>query len=323
MESGSKPVSGSAQLAALKTVSMNFHRRFLSLLFLIATTCFLLQRPAKAQENQDNQPHIQPRVDPNTPSRPSKTKKAGKPATPAPTPAATQPDSTSLPPEEQGESSSVDSQIDLNAHPLNDAGGSRAAEDADALPYDPHRAVKDIEVGNYYLKHKNYRAALERFHDALLYKPNDAEATFGLAVTQEHMDLLAQAYKNYSKYLEILHDGPMSAQAREALQRIEPQLDKNAGDSDSARQAARALEQGENFLAQNDYEAAHLRFEDAMRLTPEDPQVYFRLAQSLQGLQRLDTARMYYKKYLDLQPGGPFATDARKSIEQISAVLGK
>ncbi len=280
-----------------------------------------------AQENQDNQPHIKPRVDPNTPSR--SNKQAEKPAGRANAQqTGEQPDQAqSAPaPEEQGESSSKDSQIDLNAHPLNDAGGSNVAPDADTLPYDPHRAVKDIEVGNYYLKHKNYRAALDRFHDALLYKPNDAEATFGLAVTQEHMELLEQAYKSYSKYLEILPDGPMSAQAHEAMKRIEPRIDKNAlrdSDSDAARQAARALEQGENFLAQNDYDAARLRFEDAMRLAPEDPEVYFRLAQSLQGLQRLDPARMYYRKYLELQPGGPFATDAKKSIEQISAVLGK
>ena len=110
------------------------------------------------------------------------------------------------------------------------------------------------------------------------------------------------------------------------MKRIEPRIDKYAlsdSDSDSARQAARSLEQGESFLAQNDYDAARVRFEDAVRLTPDDPEVYFRLAQSLQGLQRLDPARMYYRRYLELQPGGPFASDAKKSIEQISLVLGK
>ncbi|HEX5434465.1 MAG TPA: hypothetical protein VFY05_09535, partial [Candidatus Angelobacter sp.] len=69
--------------------------------------------------------------------------------------------------------------------------------------------------------------------------------------------------------------------------------------------------------------AAHLRFEQAMRLTPEDPVVYFRLAQSLQGMQRLDPARLYYKRYLEMQPAGPFAEDAKRSIQQISDVLGK
>ena len=35
-------------------------------------------------------------------------------------------------------------------------------------PYDPHRASKDIEVGDFYFKKKNYGAALERYREALL-----------------------------------------------------------------------------------------------------------------------------------------------------------
>jgi len=295
--------------------------RSLPFFFLTALLCLSLQRQVRAQENQDNQAHIKPRVSPNEPPGPrqKQTEKA-----PAPAKAQQQSEPAPALQQEQGESSSKDSQIDLNAHPLNEAAGSRTPEDAESYPFDPHRAQKDIEVGNYYLKQKNYRAALDRFHDALLYKPNDAEATYGLAVTQDRMELLEQAYKSYSKYLEILPDGPMAAQAQEAMKRIDPRIDKNTlGESDAERRAVRALEQGENFLAQNDYEAARLRFEDAMRLAPQDPEVYFRMGQSLQGMQRLDPARVYYRKYLEMQPAGPFATDAKKSIEQISAVLGK
>ena len=294
--------------------------RLLSFFLVMAIACLALQHPAWGQEDLDNKAHIKPRVDPNQPSR-HRQEQGEK----APAPAKTQ--QKSAPPavqQKQGESSSRDAQIDLNAHPLNDAGGTRTPEDADAYPFDPHRAAKDLEVGNYYLKQKNYRAALERFHDALLYKPDDAEATFWLAVTQERMELLDQAYKAYSKYLEILPEGPRASEAREAMKRIDPRLDtQTPGGSDVARRAELALEQGESFLAQNDYEAAQLRFEDAMRLAPEDPEVYFRMGQSLQGMQRLDPARTYYRKYLEMQPAGPFSTDAKKSIEQINRVLGK
>ena len=48
-----------------------------------------------------------------------------------------------------------------------------------------------------------------------------------------------------------------------------------------------------------------------------------RLAQALQGMQRLDPARLYYKKYLDAQPKGRFAKNAKKAISQIDWVLGK
>jgi len=151
---------------------------------------------AFAQDDQDNQPHIQPRKE-------EKQQRIVKP-TPTPTPQPQQPASdepqqtqpaNESSSNETGMSSSKDSQIDFNAGPR-PAPVNPVSEDVN---YDPHRAQKDIEVGNYYLKQKNYRAALERFHDALLYKPNDAEATYGLAVTQEKMDLFSVAYNSYSK----------------------------------------------------------------------------------------------------------------------------
>lgn len=299
-----------------------------SLFLICALVCFSFGTFAAAQEDQDNQPHIQPRIDPNSPA---KKKAEEKPQEGNPRKAEQGGDSSSVrsgnpqaADNEQGESSSTDSQIDLSVHPPEPASGTRAAEDANAYPFDPHRAEKDIEVGNYYLKLKNYRAALDRFHDALLYKPDDAEATYELAVTQDKMELVDQAYRMYAKYLEILPHGPMAGNAEAAMNRLAPRLEKVASSSpDTKRQAVRALEQGESFLAQNDYDAAHLRFEQAMRLTPEDPVVYFRLAQSLQGMQRLDPARLYYKRYLEMQPAGPFAEDAKRSIQQISDVLGK
>lgn len=293
-----------------------------------AVLCLWLAGAASAQENQDNQPHIQPRVDPNAPAKkqpktqPAQSEKSPAPAQPQSTaPQSSPADETDQ--RDQGDSSSLDSQIDLNARP-HDAGGTRAPEDAESYPYDPHRAEKDLEVGSYYLRLKNYRAALERFHDALLYKPGDAEATYGLAVTQEKLELLSQAYKSYNRYLEILPNGPRAREAKIAAERLEPRIEKTSlSQSDHDFQAALALRQGETFLAQNDFDAARIRFEDALRLTPDSPEVYFRLAQSLQGLERLDPARQFYKKYLEMQPAGPFAADAKRSIEQITVVLGK
>ena len=37
-------------------------------------------------------------------------------------------------------------------------------------PWNPHKAAKDIEVGDYYFKRKNYRAAEDRYREALFYK---------------------------------------------------------------------------------------------------------------------------------------------------------
>ena len=223
------------------------------------------------------------------------------------------------------ESSSKDSQIDLGAHPVLAEPGHAEADPSVFLPFDPHRAAKDDEIGAYYLKLKNYRAALDRFHDALLYKPNDAEAMYGLGVTQEKLDLLEQADQSYRKYLQILPNGPKSNDAQEALKRIAPHLATKTdnGTSDPSKQAAHDMDVGETYLSTNKYDAARERFEEALRLAPENPLVYFRLAQSLQGMQRLDPARLYYRKYLELEPKGRFAGDARKAVKDIDFIMGK
>ncbi len=299
---------------------------------LSAVVCFVLFGfRAFAQDSMDNQPHIQPRKEEKE-KRPAKT--APQPADSQAAPESQSDDKKSSQPqnanptlpaddqEQQGESSSRDSQIDLNAAPAN----RKASAAPQEYPYDPHKAAKDLEVGNYYLKQKNYRAALERFHDALLSKPNDAEATYGLAVTQEKLELWDEAYKNYSKYLEILPRGPMAAESKRAMTRLDSKTGAHLDQPVVAgpeKQASEYMRDGERYLSNNQYDQAREQFEQAMRLDPQDPVVYFRLAQSLQGMQRLDPARMYYKKYLDLQPNGPMAADAKRNIADIKAMLGQ
>jgi tetratricopeptide (TPR) repeat protein len=308
--------------------------RFSSLMFALIML-FLVARssPLAAQENQDNQPHVEPRSGTSTP--PAKAKQPQSPQSSQPQ--SSQPDQQLQPgqqyqpgqapakTEAQGESSSRDSQIDFSgaAQPNLPAPSGNDGDEKTFRPWDPHRAAKDIEVGEYYLKLKNYRAALERFNDALLYKPNDAEGTFDLAVTQERLDLFAKARQNYSKYLEILPAGPKAKEAQEALKHLESQLAAAPTLDDAAKKSAAAIEAGETYLARNSYDAARERFEEALRLTPDNPKACFRLAQSLQGLQRPEPARLYYQKYLDLDPHGPYAADARKAIADINYFVGK
>src|SRR5215472_5574782 len=165
---------------------------------------------------------------------------------------------------------------------------------------------------------KNYRAALDRFNDALLYKPGDAEAIYGLAVTQEKLDLLAQANKNYQEYLKILPSGPHAKEAQDAIKRLGPHVEMR---NDAGTQVEHDIEVGETYLSMNNFDAARERFEDAVRLAPENAKACFRLAQSLQGLRRIEPARLYYQKYLELEPQGPFAANAKKAIADINAFL--
>lgn len=279
-----------------------------------------------AQESQDNNPSIRPHVKPTPTPTPQASPRYTPPPFPGPSPDKQQQGESSSQGQIPGESSSKDANIDASgsARPRPEAApDTSASEEKTFRPYDPHRAAKDLEVGNFYLKQKNYRAALERFNDALLYKPDDAESIYGLAVTQEKLDLPDKARRNYSRYLEILPHGPRAKDCEEALNRMEAREASTPAADSAAAQSARDVEAGETFLTRNQYDAARERFEDAMRLTPDNPLISFRLAQALQGMQRLEPARSYYLKYLQLAPKGPYAGDAKRAIADINWIVGK
>ncbi|HUO60916.1 MAG TPA: tetratricopeptide repeat protein [Candidatus Acidoferrales bacterium] len=87
-------------------------------------------------------------------------------------------------------------------------------------PWNPLKAIKDVEVGNYYMRQKNYHAALSRYCEALIYKPKDAAATYGLGLALEKLGHKPQAKKNLQDYLNILPDGADSKAARKELERM-------------------------------------------------------------------------------------------------------
>jgi tetratricopeptide (TPR) repeat protein len=122
-----------------------------------------------------------------------------------------------------GESSSKQTEIDVSP-PANDAKAHPEADlgngDDEFTPYNPMRAMKDVEVGDFYFKKENYGAAISRYREALQYKPHDAEATFKLAEALSKTGDFAGATENYEAYLKILPSGPYAKKAREALAKL-------------------------------------------------------------------------------------------------------
>lgn len=108
---------------------------------------------------------------------------------------------------------------DLQKHPDSEA-ALEAGGVSEMHLWDPHRAAKDDEVGNYYLKQQNYRGARWRFEDALRFKPNDAEATFRLAQIYEKTGPPAKAADYYRQYLSILPYGPYAKDSHAALDKL-------------------------------------------------------------------------------------------------------
>jgi len=187
--------------------------------FLLLASCFLV-----AQPQSEKAPSAPPADRKSSQAGPGEHKDAAQPKAP-----------------DAGQSSSKETAIDLSApqddakdHPgsalavqeMEDAAGLYEGDEIGGIqefkPWNPHKADKDVEVGDFYFKSKNYRAALDRYREALYYKDNDAVATFRLAVCQEKLGDPAEARKGYESYLKILPHGPFSEEARQALKRLKP-----------------------------------------------------------------------------------------------------
>ena len=132
---------------------------------------------------------------------------------------------------ELGQSSSKDTQIDLSApeddaktHPQSSAAVAEAVAGSSGITefhtWDPHKAAKSVEIGDFYFRRKNYRAAQDRYREALRYKDNDAVATIKLAVCLEKLGVLDDARTEYESYLKILPHGPQADEAQKAIDRL-------------------------------------------------------------------------------------------------------
>jgi tetratricopeptide (TPR) repeat protein len=121
-----------------------------------------------------------------------------------------------------GESSSKQTEINI-APPANDAKSHPNAgfgDNAGPLPYDPMKAMKDVEVGDFYYKKDNYKAAISRYREALQCQPHYAEATFHLAEAMGKSGDTSGATENYKAYLKMLPNGPDAKKAKKALERL-------------------------------------------------------------------------------------------------------
>jgi hypothetical protein len=79
--------------------------------------------------------------------------------------------------------------------------------------------------------------------------------------------------------------------------------------------SAEDIEVGKYELDRKNWKAALSRFESAMVLAPDEPEVYWGLAESERNLGHFGEARTYYLKLLDYDPDGPHAKAARKALK--------
>jgi tetratricopeptide (TPR) repeat protein len=97
----------------------------------------------------------------------------------------------------------------------------------DQPTWDPLRAEKDLEVGQYYMKKGDVDAAIDRFQDAILAKPGYAIPFRFLADAQEKKGLKKQAIKSYQRYLDLYPHAEDGDKVKKKIEKLRKEVEKD------------------------------------------------------------------------------------------------
>lgn len=103
---------------------------------------------------------------------------------------------------------------------------------ADQPMWDPLRAEKDLEVGQYYMKKGDLDAAIDRFQDAAIAKPGYAIPFRYLGEAEEKKGQKREAIKSYARYLDLYPHAEDATKVRKKIAKLWSEL---GGEKKSAR----------------------------------------------------------------------------------------
>ncbi len=107
---------------------------------------------------------------------------------------------------------------------IRDTDTAEGKEEADVpkeKEYNPLLADQAVKIGDYYLKRKNFDAAIERFLEALQYQPNRVDAYEALGKTYERQGETLKAQNVYRDFIRKNPDSPKIAEFRTKLAKLE------------------------------------------------------------------------------------------------------
>ena len=104
------------------------------------------------------------------------------------------------------------------------AEGKDSAEASAPKGPNPILALQNVNIGNYYLKQKNYAAAIQRFTEAIEYQADLPKAYEGLAMAYERNGQIHKSVETYKGFLEKNPDSPKVPQFRSRLAKLERQI---------------------------------------------------------------------------------------------------
>jgi tetratricopeptide (TPR) repeat protein len=92
--------------------------------------------------------------------------------------------------------------------------------------WDPLRAEKDLEVGQFYMKKGDVDAAIDRFEDATIAKPGYALPFRYLAEAQEKKGLKRKAIQSYTRYLDLYPHADDAGKIRKRIEKLWSEVEK-------------------------------------------------------------------------------------------------
>ena len=96
----------------------------------------------------------------------------------------------------------------------------------DQPTWDPLRAEKDLEVGQYYMRKGDVDAAIDRFQDATVAKPGYAIPFRFLGEAQEKKGMKKQAIKSYQRYLDLYPHAEDGDKVRKKIEKLYKEVEK-------------------------------------------------------------------------------------------------
>ena len=97
---------------------------------------------------------------------------------------------------------------------------------SDQPSWDPLRAEKDLEVGQYYMRKGDVDAAIDRFQDATTAKPGYAIPFRYLGEAQEKKGLRKEAIKSYSRYLDLYPHAEDGDKIRKKIDKLRSEVER-------------------------------------------------------------------------------------------------
>ena len=121
--------------------------------------------------------------------------------------------------------------------------------------------------------------------------------------------------------IDTAHTGESSSSFKD-LEKLLPNPDEEVNPKQKMKEpshqeaASTDIDVGKYYIERKDWKAALSRFQSAMVLDPENPEVYWGLAETDRHLGDFTDARAYYLKLLDYDRDGPHGKAARKAMKE-------